>query len=308
MARKKRMSKREVEERVEVEDIEDEDLDKFEDDGFLVNDVDEDEDDAAVISNKNQKKKKKRGSQKNLVLDDDDYDLLEENTGLRRPKQESGKFNRLKKARTNADEGPSVVLDDLFGADDDSFLDESDEDDEMADFIVDDFEAYENSGPSRPNDSKKKSKKPAGVASHDIFGTSESKEAKVEDEFEPIINSEKFMTKEDDHIKKTDAPERMQISEEITGPRPTDGMSIDRESNWILNQLKMAKGGGNTTEDGNEVELSILKDDVKRFLALVHVEKLDASVEISSEPLVRKHVRDFFMANATVSTIPTAEG
>ncbi|KAJ0742822.1 putative tex-like protein, HTH domain superfamily [Helianthus annuus] len=294
MARKKRMSKREVEadERVEAEDVDDEDLDEFEEDGFIVNDLDDDEDDTTVVKN-GSRKTKKRGSKQHFALDEDDYDLLEENTGLRRPKQESGKFNRLKKARTNADEGPSVFLDDLFGVDDDLSLDESDEDDEMADFIVDDVEEDKHGGSSRPNDCKKKSKQPAEASSRDIFGdlddlcnlgptkvskfdeTSESKDAKVEDEFEPIINSEKYMTKKDDHIKKTDAPERMQISEEITGPRPTDGMSIDRESNWILNQLKMAKGGGNTPEEGNEVELSILKEDVKRFLKLVHVEKLD---------------------------------
>ncbi|KAD6119651.1 hypothetical protein E3N88_10922 [Mikania micrantha] len=287
------MSKREVEvdERVEAEDIDDEDLDEFENDGFIVNDIDEeDKDDVTVITSENQRKKKKRGSQKNFVLDEDDYDLLEENTGIRRQKHDGGNFNRLKKAKTNADEGPSVFLDDLFGADDD----ESAGEDEMADFIVDEVEPDEHGGSSRmPNVSKKKSKKQAGVSSHDIFGdldefcnlgptkvnkydeTSESKEAKAEDEFEPIINSEKYMTKKDDHIEKTDIPERMQISEEITGPPPTDGMSIDRESNWILNQLKMVKGDSNTPEEGNENDLSLLKEDIKRFLKLVHVEKLD---------------------------------
>lgn len=81
-----------------------------------------------------------------------------------------------------------------------------------------------------PNVSNKKLKRPAGVSSHGMFGdlddlckldpskdgkydeAGESKEPKVEDEFEPIINSEKYMTKEDDHIKKTDIPERMQVS------------------------------------------------------------------------------------------------
>ncbi|KAI3786502.1 hypothetical protein L1987_40238 [Smallanthus sonchifolius] len=114
-------------------------------------------------------------------------------------------------------------------------VDESE--DEMADFIVDEGEPDEHGGPSRmPNVRKKKSKQRAGESSHDIFGdldelcklgptrvskygeTRESKEAKVEDEFEPIINSEKYMTKKDGHIKKTDIPERMQIFEEITGP------------------------------------------------------------------------------------------
>lgn len=79
------------------------------------------------------------------------------------------------------------------------------------------------------NDRKKKSTQSAGASSNDIFGdldefskvnkydeTSESKEAKVEDEFEPIINSETYMTKKDDQIKKTDIPERMQVFVLIT--------------------------------------------------------------------------------------------
>ena len=61
-------------------------------------------------------------------------------------------------------------------------------------------------------------------------------------------------------------------------------MSIDRESDWILNQLRMSivflhgKGASTTTEEGNE--LSILKDDVKRFLELMHAEKLDARIHL----------------------------
>lgn len=56
-------------------------------------------------------------------------------------------------------------------------------------------------------------------------------------------------------------------------------MSIDRESNWILNQLKLGKGSSSsTTEEGTENESSILKEDLKRFLELVHVENLDVSV------------------------------
>lgn len=57
-------------------------------------------------------------------------------------------------------------------------------------------------------------------------------------------------------------------------------MTIDRESNWIINQLKLAKGGSNTTEEGNENELSTLKEDIKRFLKLVHVDNFDVSVNL----------------------------
>lgn len=41
--------------------------------------------------------------------------------------------------------------------------------------------------------------------------TGESKQAKVEDEFEPIINSDKYMAKKESDIRKIDVPERMQV-------------------------------------------------------------------------------------------------
>lgn len=78
---------------------------------------------------------------------------------------------------------------------------------------------------------KKKSRQPAGVSSsalqeaHDIFGdvdellqlrkqgldSSEWKERRLEDEFEPIVLSEKYMTEKDDRIREIDVPERIQV-------------------------------------------------------------------------------------------------
>lgn len=78
---------------------------------------------------------------------------------------------------------------------------------------------------------KKKSRQAPGVSSsalqeaHEIFGdvdellerrkqgldSSEWRERRLEDEFEPIILSEKYMTEKDDHIRMTDIPERMQV-------------------------------------------------------------------------------------------------
>lgn len=60
---------------------------------------------------------------------------------------------------------------------------------------------------------------------HEIFGdvdellerrkqgldSSEWRERRLEDEFEPIILSEKYMTEKDDHIRMNDIPERMQV-------------------------------------------------------------------------------------------------
>ncbi|CAH1427886.1 unnamed protein product [Lactuca virosa] len=68
------------------------------------------------------------------------------------------------------------------------------------------------------------------------------------------------------------------ISEESTGPPPTDEMSIEEESTWILHQLQtgvvlFGRGGDRTTEEGHG--LVIVKDDIMRFLEFMHVQKLD---------------------------------
>ncbi|KAJ9547975.1 hypothetical protein OSB04_020518 [Centaurea solstitialis] len=340
------------EDRDDEDDEEDEEgEDEYEKDGFIVDDVDEEEPDAeeddradSDEERQRKKKRKKRESEKNYVLDEDDYELLQDNniTGFRRPKVESKKFKRLKKARADADEGQSGFSDEeeydrsgksgrsaeeklkrsLFGddegppiediAEEDQPEEEEDgdigeEEDEMADFIVDEEEVDEHGEPTRRRKvNKKKARQAPGVSSsamqeaHDIFGdvdellrqrklglekisrydeTGEWRERKLEDEFEPIILSEKYMTEKDDHIREIDIPERMQISEESTGPPPTDDMSIDEQSNWILNQLGtsmsylFSKGGTGTTEEGHD--LAIQKDDVMRFLEFMHVQKLD---------------------------------
>lgn len=79
---------------------------------------------------------------------------------------------------------------------------------------------------------KKKSRQAPGVSStalqeaHEIFGdvdellqlrkreldTQEWREKRLEDEFEPIVISEKYMTEKDDQIREIDIPERMQVS------------------------------------------------------------------------------------------------
>ncbi|KAM0026592.1 putative tex-like protein, HTH domain superfamily [Helianthus debilis subsp. tardiflorus] len=325
------------------EDEEDEEgQDEYEKDGFIVDDIDEEdqdgeEEDRADSDEERQRKKKrkKRESEKNYVLDEDDYELLQDNVGFRRPKVESKKFKRLKKARADADEGQSGFSDeeeyDITGkggrsaedkikrslfdddegpplediAEEDQQLEEEDgdigeEEDEMADFIVDEEEVDEHGEPTRRRKvNKKKSRQAPGVSStaiqeaHDIFGdvdellrqrkqglerisrydeSGEWRERRLEDEFEPIILSEKYMTESDDRIREIDIPERMQISEESTGPPPTDGISIDDESNWILNQL----GTGMVpllSKEGHE--LAVDKGDIVRFLEFMHVHKLD---------------------------------
>lgn len=78
---------------------------------------------------------------------------------------------------------------------------------------------------------RKKSRQAPGVSSsaleeaHEIFGdvddllqlrkhslqTSEMREARLEDEFEPAVLSEKYMTERDDKIRDLDVPERKQV-------------------------------------------------------------------------------------------------
>ena len=50
-----------------------------------------------------------------------------------------------------------------------------------------------------------------GVESSSHDKTGEWKERKLEDEFEPIILSEKYMTEKDELIREIDIPERMQV-------------------------------------------------------------------------------------------------
>lgn len=85
---------------------------------------------------------------------------------------------------------------------------------------------------------KKKNRQAPGISSsalqeaHDIFGdveellqlrkqgleSSEWRERRLEDEFEPIILAEKYMTEKDDQIKMTDVPERMQVNVHLSFP------------------------------------------------------------------------------------------
>ncbi|KAL0359667.1 UNVERIFIED_CONTAM: Transcription elongation factor SPT6 [Sesamum angustifolium] len=234
-----------------------------------------------------------RESERNYVLDEDDYELLQEsNISVPRPKLESKKFKRLKKARRDTEEEPSGLSDEeefdgsgkggrtaeeklkrsLFGDDDgqplediaeeDEQLEEEDadigEEDEMADFIVEEEEVDEHGAPVRRKKPKKIRQRP-GISSsalqeaHEIFGDvedllrirklevrdrfTEVGERSLEDQFDPSILSEKYMTGKDDQIREIDVPERMQISEESTGHPPTDEISIKMETEWIYNQL-----------------------------------------------------------------------
>ncbi|WRX12165.1 Spt6 acidic [Theobroma cacao] len=312
------------------EDEEDEEgQDEYENDGFIVDDVEDeevDEDEEREDSDEERRKKKKKRKKKEAEdLDEDDYELLREND-VNVPKVGSKKFKRLKKAQRDFDEerfGSDEEFDGsikggvtaeeklkrtLFGDDDGQPLEDIPEDevqideeedgdmgeeDDMADFIVDEDDLDEHGASVRRKKLKKnKSRQAPGVTSsalleaQEIFGdvdellqlrkqgldSSEWRERRLEDQFEPTVLSEKYMTEKDDQIRMTDIPERMQISEESTGTPPIDEMSIIEESTWILHQLII----GAVPLFGKEgQDLSINREDVMRFLELTHVQKLD---------------------------------
>ncbi|KAG2405489.1 Transcription elongation factor SPT6-like protein [Vigna angularis] len=254
----------------EDEDEEEEGQDEYENDGFIVDDIEDEEEqdeEERADSDDERQRKKKRKKKEEYVLDEDDYELLEDNNINIHRRKESKKFKRLKKGRRDTEEEPSGLSDEeefvgsgkvgrtaeeklkrsLFGDDEGAPLEdiaeeeeqgeeEEDadigEDDEMADFIVDEEEVDENGAPMRQRKLKKKKTRQApGVSSsalqeaQELFGDpdelilnrqknlemSEYRETRLEDEFEPIVLSEKYMTEQDDQIRELDIPERMQI-------------------------------------------------------------------------------------------------
>ncbi|PPR92538.1 hypothetical protein GOBAR_AA28127 [Gossypium barbadense] len=223
-------------------------------------------------------------------LDEDDYELLREND-VNVPKG-SKKFKRLKKAQRDLDGVRYGLSDDEF---DGSMKGGATAEEKLKRTLFgDDDEEDDVLGASvrRKKMKNKKSKHAFDVSSsalkeaQDIFGDvdellqlrkqgldySDQKERRLEDQFEPTVLSEKYMTVKDDEIRTIDIPERMQISEESTGSPPMDEESIIEESNWMHKQLT----SGAVLLFGKErTDLSINKDDIMRFLDLTHVQKLD---------------------------------
>ncbi|XP_022765684.1 transcription elongation factor SPT6 homolog isoform X1 [Durio zibethinus] len=310
------------------DDEEDEEgQDEYENDGFIVDDVEDeevDEDEEREDSDEERRKKKKKRKKKEAEdLDEDDYELLREND-VNVPKG-SKKFKRLKKAQRDLYEERFGLSEDefdgsmkggttaeeklkrtLFGDDDGQPLEDIPEDeeqieeeedgdmgeeDEMADFIVEEDDVH-GASVRRKKMKNKKSRHALDVSSsalkeaQDIFGDvdellllrkqgldySDRKERRLEDQFEPTVLSEKYMTEKDDEIRTIDIPERMQISEGSTGTPPTDEESIIEESTWIHKQLI---SGAIPLFVQERKDLSINKDEIMVFLDLTHMQKLD---------------------------------
>ncbi|KAK1386015.1 Transcription elongation factor spt6 [Heracleum sosnowskyi] len=289
------------------DDEEDEEVDdEYENDGFIVDDVDEEEEEDEDRQKKKKKNKRKRSeSEKNYELDEDDYDLLEDNNVTVHRPSETKKFKRLKKAKKDvADERSELLKRALFDDDDglekleeEQLEDEEDIEHEMDDFIVDDDQEVDELG---IRVKRNKSRQAPGVLSsalqeaRDIFGEAEefiklrkldmvSKSNAEPGEWktthEPSVISEKYMTDQDDEVRKADVPERLQMFEKSIGNALVDVSSIEDESLWICHQLTtdMVYSFGRkvwTSEEGGH-ELSRIKEDIMRFLEFMHVQKLD---------------------------------
>ncbi|XP_038702098.1 transcription elongation factor SPT6 homolog isoform X2 [Tripterygium wilfordii] len=323
----------ELDNRDDDEEEEEEDgQDFYEKDGFIVDDEeeedqDEEEERASSDEERQKKKKKRKKKESEDVLDEDDYELLRDNNAFYPRMKESKKFKRLKKAqrdeegsgfsdeefdgsgkggRTDEEKLKRRLFGDEEGAPLEDIAEEEEqaeeeedadigEEDEMADFIVDEEEVDENGAPVRRKKlRRKKNRQAPGVSSsalqeaHEIFGdvdellqlrkqgleSSEWKERRLEDEFEPIVLSEKYMTEKDEQIRVTDIPERMQIFEESTGPPLMDETSLLEESSWIENQLNQLPSIVPPLPVDDK-RPSVNRDDIIRFLELVHVQKLD---------------------------------
>ncbi|KAF8715916.1 hypothetical protein HU200_026878 [Digitaria exilis] len=314
--------------RTVLSDDEEDGQDEFEKDGFIVDDEDEEDEEGEEEEQKSdderrKKKRKKKRESEDFMLDEDDYMLLQDNniTGISRPKP-GNKFKRLKKAGRESEMDERGLSDDdgtgkkrtgkerveysLFGDAQDAapfeedFEDEQpleeneepDDEDEMADFIVEEDEIDGNGQVVRRKKFKKKvPRQAAGVSSsalqeaQDIFGdvddllarrkqeiereaanSGEFRGKRLEDEFEPFILAEKYMTTKDEQIKENDVPERMQLSEELTGYPPVDDKIIEEESAWIHNQLT---GDGFLSLYGNEhVYRDINQKDIVNVLTI----------------------------------------
>lgn len=207
---------------------------------------------------------------------------------------------KLKRSLFGDDEG--APLEDIAEEEEQPEEEDGDmgDDDEMADFIVEEDVDETGAPVRRRKPSKKKSRQAPGVSSsalqeaHEIFGdvdellmlrkqglskggiyddSGEWREKRIEDEFEPFILSEKYMTENDGRIREIDVPERIQLFEEITGSVPTDDKSIEEESTWIYYQLTVS----DMSPFFGKMDLiwDINKEDIGNVLGMLHVQKFD---------------------------------
>ncbi|KAF1935386.1 transcription elongation factor-like protein spt6 [Clathrospora elynae] len=251
----------------EEEDDDDEDRLRQEGEGFI---ADEDEEDEA--EERKRRRRKKRKNREAEDLDDEDLDLI--GVEVERPAEEQSRFKRLK--RGHKERVKSRGIDDIFS--DDEVNDDFDEPrrlNEFDDFIEDDKfedEIEDDRDVTQPGINLiTKGLQAAGLdegAEEDYraaFGdgtdydwalemqeqeeeeqAGEGRELQLKDVFEPSQLQERMLTDEDNVIRETDVPERLQLARrpfkelELT---PEDMQArLTEEASWIGNMLWPKKG------------------------------------------------------------------
>ncbi|MCO5570094.1 hypothetical protein L7F22_023810 [Adiantum nelumboides] len=195
----------------------------------------------------------------------DDEELEEGNRHGRTAEEE------LKRTLFGDDEG--VPPEDLGEEEVEEEEEDIGEEDDMADFIVDEEMVDENGQPVRRDKTRRKGPRQTGGISssalqeaQEIFGDvtelldrrkfgltgdrgdedneDESREGshlgrsfkkKLEEEFEPSILEERYMTERDNRIREVDVPERLQILEDSIGTVPLKQSKVE-EAEWIYDQ------------------------------------------------------------------------
>ncbi|KAK7322540.1 hypothetical protein VNO77_25925 [Canavalia gladiata] len=261
-------------------------LDGFENDGFIVDDAEDEEGENPKQMHK--KKKKRRKSMKSIVLDDDDLELIHENESINQENLRDGKSKRLKKAgqdtqlmEHSSDDGGSLF-------DDISEDESSDAEDDITDFIEDEEIVILGKGDSlrqkkfkdikhsrSPSKEAKQNFSKAGLQEKHIKEVQfQSIESDNPNKYESFIPTNMYVAGECNSVEDTDIPERMQIIQDIIGS-PTDRMSIEEESSWILSQLT-----SNINPLFNEAKSyrpadTVKREDIISFLELHHTKKYD---------------------------------
>ncbi|KAL1212232.1 Transcription elongation factor SPT6-like [Cardamine amara subsp. amara] len=252
------------------EEEEDEDDEYDYGDGFLDDSADdgEEEEDEEQRQCSSRQSRNRRKKDDDFSLHEDDYQLLQDNN----VNFQKNKYKRLKKSSEEENE----IDESGIGTSTEHKNSETlfHDDDDLSRFIVDE-DGHDDHRTRKKRKFRQGTDLNAIRYANELFGDSEEllklrkkdlaynnerNERKLEDEFEPIVLSEKYMTHKDNEIRKLDVPERMQIFEEAIGIIPVDDISIEEESNWIYEQVKGCL---------------VNKEDIVKFLELYHVQKLE---------------------------------
>eukprot|EP01117_Protostelium_nocturnum_P006766 TRINITY_DN242_c0_g1_i1.p1 TRINITY_DN242_c0_g1~~TRINITY_DN242_c0_g1_i1.p1 ORF type:complete len:1509 (+),score=429.08 TRINITY_DN242_c0_g1_i1:233-4759(+) len=259
----------------EEEEEDDDDDNHYEVDGFVVgdNELDEEpEEGEKNEENESEKRPKKKKRRKEHKLDEDDLTLLAD-VGVISSKPNRRRLRKNESDQIDTQEFQKSMQDQLFGDDEDDDLNEGEserqeqqsarenlEDDEMSegeesddgldDFIVD---TDENGDPVKKKKHRRRRNRIAASSSQmreaaEVFGigyedlmndeeeqSKPTQKSKIEEQFEPAVLSERYITAEDDLIRSIDIPERLQARS--LNREKANANELTSEATWIYQQL-----------------------------------------------------------------------